>query len=259
MGVGAGVTRIIRPSPGLSDTDKRILNLLSIIITESLEESLSNKFSAHAVLSDAQARELLRLLQALLEDERFLRKLAFANLIADTSPSDISLDIKLVRLTGKRPIGAGIGMTSASMRKWRVRLGALRPSLQRDPSPMTFAHFVKMEQKLLEELEVDPRVIDAVLRLASHSEPAFRRLIAAINGAAADRADSPRIFRLSDFRKLTTSLADRHLRELPKDKAIGLFTLISNTTVIFTTRDWGVAGTISTMCGGLAIVSSGSK
>lgn len=245
----------VRPQPNLSNVDKRILYALTRIIVENLDGVANNKASENFVLSDSQARELVHLLGELAQSEAFLRKLSFVNSIVDTPQNDPKLDIKLVRLTGKRPIAAGIGMTSETMRKWRVRLG-VSPAVQpNDPSPMTFTHFLKMEEKLLRELGVDPRVADLVLRVAARSEAALRALLLAINGEISDGAKSKRVLRLEHLRRdFVGLLSDAHIRELPKDTVVGLFTVIPDLSVLFTTRDWGVAGTMSTMCGGISMI-----
>lgn len=246
--------RAVAPSPKLTDADKRILALLSKIIIENLDGVADNRSSDMLTLTDAQAGELLRLLEQLMQSETFLRKLSFVNLIVDASPDDPKLDLKLVRLTGKRPIAAGIGMTSETMRKWRVRLGVCPPIGPKDPAPMTFGHFLKMEERLLAALDVDPRVADLVLRVAARSEYALRELLLAISGGILDEAKSPRVLRLGALKRMFVPLlSDTHIRELPRERVGALFMAISDMSVMFTTRDWGVAGTMSNICAGLAM------
>ncbi|MBS0269150.1 MAG: hypothetical protein JSS54_09245 [Proteobacteria bacterium] len=244
-----------KPPANLSQIDKAVLRLLSKILIENVDGCGGNHEPGKVSLSDHQASELLELLEILIQDERFFRRLAFVNQIVDASPLDEKLDLKLARLTGKRPIGAGIGMTSENMRKWRVRLGASFPQQANDPLPMTFTHFLKLEQKLLNELGVDPRVAGLVMNAAARNEQVFLSLLRSINGQNGPAAEAPKVFRLQDLtRKFLKPLSDAHVREFPKDRVVGLFTMVSNTSILFTTRDWGVAGTISTLCGGFSMI-----
>jgi len=243
------------PSPKLSETDKALLLLLSKILIENVEGISENLDQSQVVLTDEQAEKLCGLLEQLMQEESFFRRLAFVNQIIDTDPLDEKLDLKLVRITGKRPFAAGMGMTSENMRKWRVRLGVAPKKSLHDPVPMTFTHFLKMEEKLLNKMDVNPRVSALALQAASQNEGAFLQLLRAINGDPKNSAHVSSVVRLQHLRrKFIEPLSDPHKRELPKERVVGLFTVISNTSVLFTTRDWGVAGTISTMCGGFSMM-----
>lgn len=218
-----------------------------------------NAPAGHVLLSEQDARQLLELMESLLEDERFIRRLQYVKTMLETSGHELELERKLVRLTGKRPIAAGIGMTAENMRKRRVRIGVLRQSRERDPSPVTFQHFLKMEELLYNDLGVGPAVSELLLRVAVQNEVALMALVRAVHDEK--RVHPPSSLSLGAIKRAFVSrLREAHSKEMPANKLIGLTTLVANGSVLFTTRDWDAIGVLSQLGAALAMsTNTGSR
>jgi len=107
--------------------------------------------------------------------------------------------------------------------------------------------FVEMEVHLLRALRVHPALEKLIEDLVIRRSDLFERL---------ERREQ--ILSLGQIRRSVMFLVE-HLRgslggiHVPKNQIVGVATLVSDVTVMFSTRDWGVAGTLSTMAGALAM------
>jgi hypothetical protein len=137
--------------------------------------------------------------------------------------------------------------------RWHEFLSRLGRSTNRSRyiKPMTAQYFERMEAKLLDEAGMPYGARNAVLQLIKSERS---RLEAARNGH--------RVIPYGTIRQVIMGICPRGPREKKSmhvsttQIAAGL-TIIADTSVLFTTRDWGVAGTLSTMAGGLAGVVTG--
>ncbi|MFN0219105.1 MAG: hypothetical protein ACKVP4_09855 [Hyphomicrobium sp.] len=163
------------------------------------------------------------------------------------------LKMRGAEFAGKKPV-----LPDLKLSEFKSRLGIRHRRSSDDVAAMTTEQFLKMEQLLLEELGVQPRVVMLVMEVVRKQEPVARMIIEAANSAIAD-SNYVRNRTFSQTRSFYDSLKEgiEHdlVRNVSRDKIAGLITVISNTGVFFTTRDWNVTGVISAMCGGLAIAT----
>ena len=105
-----------------------------------------------------------------------------------------------------------------------------------------------MERKFLESIRLDPQVVDYILdqiaRKRTQVEKTRSGEFPLKNG-----------FIRSVIQKVIRSkkIIGSSEQTISIDRISGLITVIANSSIMFSTRDWGVAGTISAMSGSLAV------
>lgn len=252
---------IARPKPRLSDTEKAILVVVSEILLENLDALpvCANRVDSLVPVSDEQAENLLRLVSELTSSRVFLERWFFIHNVV--GPSLFADDERLRKLFGS--LRGMRGRQYLSLDGWwkayLARLGVSNAQYRgRTIQPLSFDEFVKLEKRLFLDLNLDPRISEILMSLVERQ----RDLIEEQRSIQLDRsmisplsvAGIPRAI-LGPLRTaLTEILADKFRRELPRDYLSGLATIVSNLSVLGTTRDWDVTGTISGLCGAMPFV-----
>lgn len=113
---------------------------------------------------------------------------------------------------------------------------------------MPLSHFLKMERVLLENSSLSPRVRNLVMK-AVNNQQAHLEDIRDCRATLPEGAVSKLPVRVID--SVRKSMASDN-SPISSHKITGLMTVVADMSVLFTTRDWGVTGTLSTMAGGLA-------
>ena len=243
------------PQPEMTTQEQRLIALLTEVLLDVPITSKTNLRHDDFALTDKQALELLHLLEKIINEDRFIRRTDFIRLMSTANDNDPKLDLKLLRVSGKRTIGMGVGMTSKKMRQWRIRLGTIPATEKTDPTPMTFTHFLKMEERLLSELRVHPRIAELILAAAASNEERCLALVRGVNSLANDTAQKSRFPGAGTVRRIFVAPLKNGATTFSQNQLVGLAGLITNTSVLFTTRDWGVAGQLSAVCANIAMIS----
>lgn len=238
--------RIVRPQPTLSDTDKALLELIAQLVLSFPDASSDTNVVARSIpLSDSEARELCDLLTQLLAHPDFVKGVGFVELMADptTSTSDRARE---AYLSGRTRAGKLRVMASRQWAEFQARLG-LRHATSAPPSfAMSTEQFHEMERRLLEDLRVHPALSRQIRLLIYGQSPEMDRL----------RMGAPVLKMgqiLTSVRRLTDDLKAMGSTCIPRTQLVGIATVVVDTSVLFTTRDWSVAGTLSAIAGGVAM------
>jgi hypothetical protein len=138
------------------------------------------------------------------------------------------------------------------MATWRwaefeVRLGIRSLSHPR-AQPMPFEHFLQMERRLLETLGLHPAVIDLALRFVG-SQRATVEISRHGKAPAISRDPSGNLAWTTLKHQVSQLFGDKFRRDVSRERISALLVIMANTSVLFTTRDWDVAGTLSAMAG----------
>lgn len=237
-------SRISDPAPRLSSNDKRLLLLLEKLLLDDIRASSSNIDEPAIGLTDGEALELSRRISDLLESKAFWQK---AYLIEALSRGDANA-AREPYLAGRSARGASRIMSSTHFLNFLRRLGLPSPGA---PSvhPMEFEHFIRMETKLFSELGLHPSVIDLLERFIRSHE-------AEINASRQGGNPLGTGTLVSQLKRLAPSFDGRGeptTTTYDRDRVVGALTLIANSSVMFGTRDWNVAGTISAMAGAVGL------
>jgi hypothetical protein len=245
----AGPTMAIQgPNVAFSVEDKRLIRLLEKLLLESCRVPGNNSPSGSTTLSDTEALELVARIDAALESKEFWQT---AQLIEMIGRGDRE-GAREVYLSARARHGFSRVMSSSHYHSFLVRLGFERSYLP-TVGEMDYEHFVRMERRLWLQLGVQQEVVNLLERfLWSHTSEV----------EASRRGKHP----IEDGRLIKALRAVRPKVDLRGNSAegpwttnriAGALTLFSNMTVMFTTRDWSVTGTMSALCGSIGLIAAG--
>jgi hypothetical protein len=239
---------IIRPDPFLSRTDKELLLLLGALLFDQKSNHGGNLRADEVPMSNSEAERLAQLLEELVESKRFNESAFFVEELTKGSNADVKR-LKRIFVYWYERSGRNKG---TSWLHWNADIDPDRSRQLPRLAEMQFDYFLKMEQVLLQELPISPRVAQLILGMVSKIEGDIEKArVGEITLAPNSIISHPKAL-LTSIRETGTSRSAR--RAFPVQRIAGIATMVANSAVMFTTRDWGVAGTISTMAG--AIVAS---
>lgn len=233
------------PAPSLNSADKRLLRLLGELV---LYRSGNNIKEEDVPLTDGEATELLHLLDELVASKQFAHKIHLAQELARQSEPD-----RDIYLSGRKDAGKSRAMASKQWADFLSRLGRKQPwTPWRLSEQLPEVDFYRMERRLFESLGVDPQVATLAMeivsmetreamQIASGNKPMVMFIINAI---------------IMPMRSILFEKNTDGSWALSRAGVASLWSIIANTSVIFTTRDWSVAGIYSTYAATLAAVKS---
>lgn len=233
----------------MSSNDKRLLLLLEQLLLEHNRPIENSNIDAQAVgLSDREAAELTARIDLLLESKDFWQK---AHVVEALSRGDEAA-AREPYLAGKSARGASRIMSSTHYANFLRRLGLPSPGTP-NVIPMEFEHFVRMEMRLFSDLGLDP----SVLRLLEQFLHTHRAEIEASRRGRNPLKSGALIAQLKDLRPKFDARGEPMVATFDRDRVAGALTLVANSSVMFGTRDWNVAGTISAMAGAVGLTFGG--
>ena len=242
---------IYRPEPKLSKRDKRLLHLIAQLLLQYSEpDSPSTNLPEGAVpLSDSEAEELANLLDALVSHKSFFEASYFVEEITAQDARNESA-LKEIYLSARQHRGRSRAMGSAHWSEFKRRLG-IRENILRETHPerMPFHHFLEMERRLFSSLGMHPRVASLLLRVIELHQREIVKLRARASTIPHGTFKNTISNLTEKIRSNDIKLAYDNL--VSRTELSAAATFVANSSVMFTTRDWGVAGTISCMAGAL--------
>jgi hypothetical protein len=106
-----------------------------------------------------------------------------------------------------------------------------------------------MERKLLTSAQLNPRVVNFVLKIVAAQDAELEAIRAGNRSLVRDAVHNTIAIPLAKLRSMHGKIIDR---DLSATRIAAAMTVVCNISVLFTTRDWSVTGTLSTMAGALA-------
>lgn len=242
---------IYEPSLWLSNDDREILAILAQIVITQTDDECSNLDPSHVTLSPSEASRLLLLLEEFLGSKLFVEGAYFVeNLANGEGWSDDR--VREIYLSWRKRRGQSRMMSGRRWNEFTIRSGfsasqnaVMFTSVQRNPlRPMTLAHFVAMEKKLVSAAELNPRVRDLIIRFV---EMQLKQVEDLQNRKIKIKQGAIRRF-VSSFRTdIALIQKGRETIPISRQRAIALSTIIADMSALFVTRDWTAAGVISTV------------
>lgn len=235
---------IYPPEVHLSKNDKRLLQLLARLLLDAANIKFSDNIpSDQIILTDKEAKKLIELIDSLLNSKEFLFATSFINELS-AFPLTGEGRMKDIYLTGLSELGKK--STQMSFYRWnefKARLGLFNLSVvgNKPISPMRYSYFLKMEEILFKSFDIDPLVMDLLMRTVEGSEKKVLKSLKEAN-----------LLPGGIIRGLMTKIKETASSGISQINVASAITFISNSSVIFTTRDWGVAGTLSCMAAAAA-------
>jgi hypothetical protein len=112
---------------------------------------------------------------------------------------------------------------------------------------MTLDHFFAMERKLFRATGVNPKVSNFI------SEQLYLQ-----RGELEEVREGAKPLSKGSVKKVVDEifvLGLKGMRSVSAVRISAVITIVANASVLFSTRDWSVTGTLSTMCGAIAAAS----
>lgn len=251
---------IQKPSPGLNRDTQRLLELLDELLSHAdIVDHVGNRSANTVLLSDKEGSELALLFDRLLESRDFIETLYFVDQLYGRSEPDLNA-LKTIFVAASKRKGRPVNIQSTL--KWQqfmIRLGVKLPMWpNHNIRPMPFDYFLRMERQLLEYLRLNDHTCQIMMKIVERGRERQEQIrkfnFDEIRGERLDRLYEPQSSLLARVRKRAREIfSDTIRRDVSAEQLGGLAIIVSNSAVMFTTRDWGVAGTISTMSGAVPL------
>lgn len=233
---------ISAPKIDLSSNDKRLLLLLEKLLDEAsvVQGNIENAVG----LSHEEAQELTVAINHKLESKEFWNAAALVENLSQGNREAA----RHIYLEGRARRGASRIMSSNHYHQFLVRLGFERPHLP-DLRPIDFEHFVRMERRVWSAIGVSPHIIDLLERYLRQN----KKEIELARAGKLPLASGKIIREARSLRPPEGTSAWDYV--LQSNRIAGALTLFSNMGVMFSTRDWSVASTMSTLAGSVGLVA----
>jgi hypothetical protein len=248
------------PEISLSSDDRRLLVLLARLITDETPGTCNFVQEHEIVLSNAEAAELVYLLNEFADSRRFRDSAEFVEQIFSASGYSDS-QVREIYLQWRKRNGRTRALASTHWQEFLVRLGQSKnrggyyagsPIIQ--ARRMDVYKFLELEKKLLEHSNLTPTVRALVMRvIGAHAS----QIEAVRNGDSSLPANSLKGLPQRVSREVEIEWRSATgPKPMSTQKLVGLITVVIDMSAIFTTRDWNVVGTISSMAGALVAAST---
>lgn len=242
---------IYTPKPVVDSKRARLIQLLSQLLLEQLSQDNPNRPRKDVVLSEAERSELQTLIDDIRTDRSFFASLAFIDGLTGSNRMT-SEQLRELYLSERRRRGFSRRFAASQWHQFLTRLGARAGDLStlvRATRRMPLEHFEEMESRLLSYFKIPNEVRANLLRCISESREQLERI-------RADLSNFPYYFQFynlkAETRKILNLLQEKR-DSLSSKQVAGMTIVVVDTTALFTTRDWSVSGTLSTIAGALTM------
>jgi len=243
---------IYQPEIILTKEQKKLLLLLKNLLSENLEGTGlgHNLPEGEITLTKAEAEGLVKILENLLENKLFLENVFFSEEITKIQTNKIE-NLREVYLSRRKILGRS---RAASTMQWAAFLSRLGPNFKpypyRTSATLEFDYFCEMERRLFLELDFPPKLADLLVKEIAEKEKAISDI--RFQGKELKRGTFNSFFKNSIRSIKSFSKKDLFKTSLSLKDTKALIIICSNMAVLFTTRDWSVAGVISMWVGYLS-------
>lgn len=240
---------IVPPEGTYSRNDIKLIELLDRCLSDVPDGSrpTNSLFAAH--VTETEIEIMLNLVERKIEDKEFL----LASALIDAVSNRRQDQIRELYLSGRVRRGKSRALASKQNAEFLARLGIhLSPQRWYVPTDtMSFEHFLRMERRAFQDRGISPKVADLALRFISlNSEE--------IEGVREGRRRLSENFLQAAFLMAKSSISRMRLERdnmADAQQLAGLLIVVVNIGVLYTTRDWSVTGTLSTIAGGLGAMT----
>ena len=237
---------IYPPEPKFRDSDKKLLMLMGRLLLEYVDQgSMGTNVPANKItLTDSEATALLEGLETLSGSREFREASYFVEAITSQDPKE-EIRAREIYLSGRQRRGRSRILATADWLDFKARLGIGQEvfSWTRRPGLLDFTRLQNMERRLLLAAGLDKRAVDiAMVTLVSQKQ----EIEELRNRRRQLRHGIIRNLVLIPFHKWRDRVMDL---EISKDRITAAILIVTDVSVLFTTRDWNVVGTLSSLAG----------
>lgn len=247
---------IYDPRVFLTNEDIDLLELMATLLLDcDSRKSYSNSPDGGAVLSQSEAHKLLMLLEEFASSKKFIEGSYFVERLA--GGADVyDPSIREIYLSWRKRQGRSRAMASVHWRNFINRLGVVRERsgyltggyiIQAEK--MELDYFIKMERKLLSSTGLQPRVVNLLMNFVEARTKAVEKVRSRDSHHDHISLKAPLnevIQKIQSSRNIMDSTPP-----LSANQISSVMIIIADFSVLFTTRDWDVCGTMSAIAGAI--------
>lgn len=241
---------IYSPKPAIDRDRSRLVQLLGHLLDEKLSSDNNNLSVGELALSDSERAELQELVEQVSTERSFFIALIFVDgLLGKEDATEDSL--REIYISERKRRGYSRALSSGAWHQFKTRLGGRSEDLStylRAARRMPYEHFMRMERRLLGFFDVSNRVRQHVIKTVEKE----RANLEAIREVLFTRSHGAYHSVQQNTKELLGQVRQRG-ETMSSQQLAGLLCVVADTSVLFTTRDWSVAGTLSTMAGGVVL------
>lgn len=242
------------PKPFISDIDRKLLDELFRILASNKNAPVAggNLPENEVALSAEEFTKLSHLLDLYFEQRTIMQSFAFVELVIGERTHG-EANARELFLSMRRARGRTRVMAAKQWAEFRLRLGIEWREARGKDAGMSFDHYIAMERKLFDSLKTPPFVREQMISLLRKQEIFLEQVRAGIPVLAGKSIRQlMQISELIGSDWKTSKFSDARI---PKRKLVALSALVSDLSVLFISRDWSVAGTISAMSAAVAEIN----
>jgi len=219
----------------MTELERQLISALDLMIRESIENfKLRRSNSLSYINSHGLGFDLAKLIEEYTESNRIQRAGYFIEGLA----SNKQIDSREIYLSERKKSGRSRAHATNQWKSFNARLGLGDDKRFRMNEGQFFIH----ERALLAEIGISRPVIDVVIESIKLYNFDIDSIILKLHEFRKDQLQN-------SIRSLLHSSSSPGSLAFSVQRASGLITVIADCMVLFFTRDWGVAGTLSTMAG----------
>lgn len=238
---------IYSPDIRLNKNDLKLIKEISRLLAPHVDgffSSAKDISGVEIILSHEEGVRMLEFIRNTMNEMEFQKKIEFTEKIYLETATDNQICKETYKFLRKRNNQSSVMVTG----KWHdflLRVGSVHGHRYTGANArkMTFEHFIKMERKLLKNLDVHPAVINTLIELIELEEDYI------------DYIRSGReVFGIGKIRQSLSNTVghlsarvsgNKNIINLSALNMISILGITANAGVMITTRDWSATGTIS--------------
>lgn len=240
---------IFTPTGSYSSSDIKLIRLLERHLADVPDGTAPTNRLHAAHLTDDEIDTLVQAVEQKLEDREFRMASAMLDAVSNRNYDQI----RELYLSGRTRRDRTRALASKQNAEFlaRLGLGTTEPRWYVSTDRMSFEHFLRMERRAFGEVGISPRVTELALRY-------IRVEIEQIEGLREGSVRLSPNFLVAALEMAKSSFLK--LKRLPEGLAdaqqlAGVLIVAVDVGVLYTTRDWSVTGTLSTVAGGLGAMA----
>lgn len=233
--------------------DIRLIKLLAEILRDTPNEEFPTNMKNMVHLTTEQVDRLLELINIKLEDKEFALASGFLNSIVSRNADDIRESY----LAGRTRRSRTRALASKQVEEFCTRFGLSSANARwyNPADKMSFEYFIRMEQRAFHQMGISPKVADMAIRFIKTEQ-------AEIESVREGKIHPGVSFVSASIQMVKTNLAKlKEIRDglVDAQQLSGTLTVVVNVGLLYTTRDWSVTGTLSTIAGALGAMAPHRK
>jgi hypothetical protein len=246
---------IYQPENWLTGDDIELIQLLATILT-SPEPISSNVTDGRVPLSPSEAKQLFSLLEKLVSSREFRETTYFIEGLTQGHVTERD-DLREIYLSRRKMRGRSRALSSTHWRAFLNRIGVTKFSYGSASradiytTRMTYKYFLEMERRLIVKRNIPLRLRAVIMDVVTK----YQEDVEAARNGEKRMSDGSILKGVESMLGILNSPNESEVEPMEPSRLAGLATLIADTSVLYTTRDWSTAGTMSAMAGALCVTA----